>query len=1140
MDSKELSKKKLQNDAVINTQKQNEQQINLQQNAVMPDMQKDANVQAKKNIKKQKEENIMDPLQKGQELEGLSFSDFGDFVSADYSDGLQHLKAVLKEFLPEAEKKNGSFAMRRVGIGIRQLIKAISDPRFTGEDKEMRIAYFMAKLEDICDRYKRLKFRSGREPKNKRHKAVERIYNLVEKEHKKLKGKEFLHLKKSVEGTENASDVLAGSRLKSVRNAVKALEKMLSDKIPSGEAALQKQLYNVLNNGYGDLMNRFDRYLAAHISFSRENEKRYNDAYDMYYKFRLQRDYLFNLDADELLRLRKKNKGLTWKQLLTRNTKESDEKEKEEIRECNDDVKVSVLAGLVGTDAYKKYEKTEKDGKTLFVYEGRKLLTKEEIIDQAKEDKRIIEYSTQALLQINEITILDMLMGIEKREEADFRYDVKPMVYKGKEVLKITGVKIVSTNNAFTAIKPGKDFLLPAYRFGIDRHAFYGMQGEIKAGRDRLKESINKMTVDDIAAKLSEAGAVLNDVQKEALNARLEGLKSLYGAKQQYYKVSKYADMDFVVDVEQDYKFNRILANAKENGYKNVRNDEDMESLTNSAKASLKAKDEMVKQFFGKGKYLNTLKMNDTEKEDIVSRLFNCIKEYTEIRDLHQDISVNVILGKLRKKNENEEGDAPTGLEMLDKEAKLVAEILKLIEKYGELIDAKLKAEDAELENDEYEFTNEGKALEAAKKHKDGEKYRTKAGIRRYLWEKEKNKLKQMRSMFVFTKGFTVYHDGISEIHTDDSEIEYYRKKKENEKGLLDDKGVETDYVKQEFVDVSDLPLFAHEPCAEDVVQQGLGNCWLMGALASIVERNPAYIKNMIQDRGDNVVVRLFDDDYNEVLVSVKKTVPPNYSKTSALWVRMIEKAITASGIMDKYKGYTEDKADRYKIDMEDDITGELAKDSKHLTTIEYQEVKNLVKKIPEAQKNGKKYGRSYYCLTGGSMEDALKIITGKASPKSIDVLGDAKKDTIDILKLSDKEVMERYGEQINKLMETIKSSQNDNENKYVMIASTHQFSLAKGSGENGENYRRGVAGPHMYTLLGVVQKDGREMIKLRNPWGYGKVTYITQKATGIRIPVMGDDLDTGVFFMEKSDFAVCFNGIDRIKLTNEKQQRDV
>lgn len=1141
MDSKELSKKKIQDNALINTQKQNEQQSKLQVNAVAPDMQKNMNVQAKKNIKQQKEENIQDPLQKGQELEWASFSEVGEFVSVDHTDDLLYFKEVLKDFLPEAEKKNGSFAMRQVGRRIRQLINAINNNKYTGEEKEARIAYAMLELNDICIRYKQLKFKAGRKPKNKRHKAVEQIHRLLGKEYQKLKGKEFSLRLRSVELTENASADLKGSRLKSVRNAIRTLENMLSAKIPSGEAALQKEVANVLNNGYGTLMERFESYLTDHISFSRESEAQYNKAYDIYNRYKLQREYIDKMDLNDLYRQRKKGGAKTWKELLTIKTKEPDIKEKEEIRECNEDVKVSALAVLAGTDAYKKYEKTEKDGKTLFVYEGKRLLTKEEIIDQAKAENRIIEYSTSALLQINEITILDMLMGIDKREEADFRYDVKPMVFKGKEVLKIMGVKVVSTNNAFTENKPNKEFLLPSYRFGIDRHAFHGMQDEIVAGRNRLRENINKMTADDIAAKLSETGTVLNDAQKEALNERLDRLKSLYGADE-YYNVSKYADMDFVADARQNYKRKRILANAVENGYKNVRNEEDMGTLTNSAKASLKAKDEMVKQFLSSGTYRNTLKMNGTDKEDPIARLYKLIKEYTEIRDLHQDIEVNILLEKLQKTEANEKGDAPTGLEMLDKEARLVPEILKLIEEYGDLVDVKLKATDQELENDEYEFTNEQQALEKALKSKGAEKYRTKAGIRRYLWDREKKKIQKMKDMFRFAKGNVIYHEGITEIHTDDSEIEYYRKKKENEKGLLDDKGVETDYVKQELVDARDLPAFAHEPCAEDVVQSGLGNCWLMGALASIAEKNPEYIKNMIQDRGDDVVVRLFDVDYREVLVAVKKSVPPNYSKTSALWVRMIEKAITASGILEGYNGFTQKKADRYKRDMEDDNTGELAKNSSNLKAIEYMEVKDLVKKMPESQKNGKKFGRSYYCLTGGSMEEALKIITGKASKESISVLGGQGgqdvKDTIDILKLSDKEVMERYGKQIEELVKTIKERQEDKANKYVMIASSHPFNKAKGSGENGENFRRGAAGPHMYTLLGVVQKDGREMIKLRNPWGSGKVTYITQKATGIRIPVMGDDLDTGTFLMEISDFAVCFRGIDMIKLTNEKQQR--
>ena len=49
---------------------------------------------------------------------------------------------------------------------------------------------------------------------------------------------------------------------------------------------------------------------------------------------------------------------------------------------------------------------------------------------------------------------------------------------------------------------------------------------------------------------------------------------------------------------------------------------------------------------------------------------------------------------------------------------------------------------------------------------------------------------------------------------------------------------------------------------------------------------------------------------------------------------------------------------------------------------------------------------------------------------------------------------------------------------------------------------------------------------------------YITQKATGIKVPVMGDETDTGTFLMEVKDFAVCFNQVNKIMLTNAVQKK--
>ena len=140
----------------------------------------------------------------------------------------------------------------------------------------------------------------------------------------------------------------------------------------------------------------------------------------------------------------------------------------------------------------------------------------------------------------------------------------------------------------------------------------------------------------------------------------------------------------------------------------------------------------------------------------------------------------------------------------------------------------------------------------------------------------------------------------------------------------VDDTGVWFDKTRE--------PLFPHEPTINDVRQGGIGDCFFMGAVCTVVTSYPGLIRKMMKDDGNgNVTVRLFsfeDNTFKPFYIKVKKTVPRRrnrdlYAKDS-LWVQMLEKAVVASQITRKFKAdfkidefFDKDGSTRIPLDYE-------------------------------------------------------------------------------------------------------------------------------------------------------------------------------------------------------------------------------
>lgn len=107
--------------------------------------------------------------------------------------------------------------------------------------------------------------------------------------------------------------------------------------------------------------------------------------------------------------------------------------------------------------------------------------------------------------------------------------------------------------------------------------------------------------------------------------------------------------------------------------------------------------------------------------------------------------------------------------------------------------------------------------------------------------------------------------------------------------------------------------LFEGYPNVSDVKQGGLGDCYFLASLASVVASDPEHIiKHMsLSPGGSKVTVKFYDLKGKPVFVTVDNTIPKTtgffassiFAK-GARWVQLYEKAYAASGLKGK-KGYS-------------------------------------------------------------------------------------------------------------------------------------------------------------------------------------------------------------------------------------------
>jgi Ca2+-binding RTX toxin-like protein len=106
------------------------------------------------------------------------------------------------------------------------------------------------------------------------------------------------------------------------------------------------------------------------------------------------------------------------------------------------------------------------------------------------------------------------------------------------------------------------------------------------------------------------------------------------------------------------------------------------------------------------------------------------------------------------------------------------------------------------------------------------------------------------------------------------------------------------------FSNYRDYPLFSSAgPGKNDIMQGGIGDCYLMSLLAAVARNNPDHIRQTVADLGDGTFVVDFKDNSNKnVYVRVDGDLPSysdgslayaRFGKGKSIWVPVIEKAWT-------------------------------------------------------------------------------------------------------------------------------------------------------------------------------------------------------------------------------------------------------
>lgn len=368
-------------------------------------------------------------------------------------------------------------------------------------------------------------------------------------------------------------------------------------------------------------------------------------------------------------------------------------------------------------------------------------------------------------------------------------------------------------------------------------------------------------------------------------------------------------------------------------------------------------------------------------------------------------------------------------------------------------------------------------------------------------------------------------------------------------------KAVAPDYIKKGYKVLEfnttwtsiDSDLFDHEPCPEDIIQGGLGDCYFMSALTAIAAQDPDRIRNMICHNPNNhtVTVKFYNAQFEPYYVTVDDTLPSYDMKVRSKegvettihkdspfskgpnWLKFFEKAYAASGL--HLQGLESQKAH--------EIAAGYVKPS--YADIDGGQAHKMMAALlgPDGYK---KKGSLESAIDSEEIEiDNSKLAKkAKAAEKKIRAEGTRK---AGIPKYFPSEYLKEEMAIYNKMKAAYDAG------RPVSVSTPH----VDGVGDKQYEKYKGLPPNHAYSVIGFKEgKNGLLFVEVRNPHADGVRTYDKDgkpilKQTAITNPTTQqqqkiiDNRDKGISRIELRDFIASFERIYTAQFDKLPAQRD-